>query len=128
RDHFDFTNVLTRTLISYRAFEVDSSEQHRNELRSRVSEFDCYRLKIISYPKTYTDRWFPGYDTFCNYLTADAQHESKVYYTPWEQRKAQALARGVKGIAIGYGGRFGYSFIKEPLTLDLSSEKTGPRN
>jgi hypothetical protein len=121
RDHFDFTKLLTDALISYRAYQANPSKENWREVKNRVEEFDAYRMKIISYPKDYVDSWFPGWETaWCNYLTADAQHESKVYYTPWEKRKPDVLQRGVRGMAIGYGNARGYSFIKEPLTLDFS--------
>ncbi|MDP6451251.1 MAG: hypothetical protein QF773_10560, partial [Lentisphaeria bacterium] len=61
---------------------------------------------------------------FCNWLTGDTLHESKVYYTEWKNRKPEVLERGVRGVAIGYGGGLaeiasGYSFVREPLTLEF---------
>ena len=46
---------------------------------------------------------------------------------PARERKDKALERGVEGVAIGYGGGLveivnGYSYIREPLTLDFSKE------
>lgn len=119
RDHFDFTKLLTRALISYRAYQKDQSKKNWLELKKRVEDFEAYRMKIITYPKEYTDLWFPGYDRFCLYLTADAQHPGKVSYMRWEKRKAEVLLKGIKGMAIGFS-----DFpVKEPLTLDFSEEK-----
>ena len=82
--------------------------------------FDAYRMRIITYPKEYTDVWFPGHPYFCQWMTADIVSESKIYYSPWENRKAEVLKRDIKGMAMGYGDSYYYSFIKEPLTLDFS--------
>ena len=123
RDYFDFTKLLTETVTAYRIYQKDKTVKNWLNLKKSVEEFDKHRMKIITYDKAYTDRWFPGHGHFCNYLTADAQHESKVYYIPWEKRKPEVLSKGIEGMAIGYGGGHGYSFIKEPLTLDFSKEK-----
>lgn len=120
RDHYDFTRLLTHALISYRAWQANGTRENRLELRERVEAFDAYRKKIITYAKDYSDRRFPGYDHFCNYLTASAKHEAGVYYIPWQKRKADVLRKGVKGRGIGYGGSHGYSYVKEPLTLNFS--------
>ena len=123
RDYFDFTKLLTEAIATYRVYQINKTEKNWNDLKKRVEEFDKYRMKIITYDKAYTNHWFPGHGHFCNYLTADAQHESKVYYIPWEKRKPEVLRKGVRGMAIGYGGGPGYSYIKEPLTLDFSKEE-----
>ena len=120
RDHFDFTTLVTKMVTAHRVFQKDGNPENWRELKRRVDLFDDFREKIISYEKTYTNRWFPGYDHFCNWMTGDAKHESTVYYKPWELRKPKVLKKGTRGMAIGYGGGFGYSFIKEPLTLDFS--------
>ncbi len=127
RDHFDFTKLLTEALISYRAFQADATPKNRLELKQRVEAFNAYRMKIISYPKSYTDHWFPGHAPFCNWLTADVQSELKIYYTPWDQRKPDVLKRGVEGLGLGYGGSSYHSFVREPFTLKLSEPvKTQP--
>lgn len=120
RDHFDFTTLVTKMVTAHRVFQKDGNPENWRELKRRVDLFDDFREKIISYEKAYTNRWFPGYDHFCNWMTGDAKHESTVYYKPWELRKPKVLKKGIRGMAIGYGGGFGYSFIKEPLTLDFS--------
>ena len=120
RDHFDFVKLLTQTLISYRAWQSNKSTENWHELKERVETFDAYRLKIITYPKEYTDVWFPGHPYFCQWMTADIVSESEIYYSPWENRKPDVLKRGIKGMAMGYGDSYYYSFIKEPLTLDFS--------
>ena len=79
-------------------------------------------MKIISYDKSYTDRFFPGHGQFCNWMTANCQKESLTYYVPWDERKAEVLHRGIRGVALGHGASYYYSFVKEPLTLDFSKE------
>ena len=118
REFLDFTTLLTTAVTAYRRYQRQPTEPHRLEVQQRVEQFDTFRMKILRYEQSYTDRWFPGHDHFCNWLTAGARHESQVYYTPWSQRKADVLARGVRGLAIGYGGGPGYSYVKEPFTLD----------
>jgi len=118
RDHFDFVKFLTHALIAYRAWQIDRSESAWELLKKRVEDFDRYRDKIINYSKSYADNWFPGYEYFCNYLTADTKGE-QVYYTSWYKRKAEVLKKGVRGMAIGYRDSYYHSFVKEPLTLDF---------
>jgi hypothetical protein len=124
RDHFDYSRLLTLMLISYRAWEATPTQENWLTLKARVDDFENYRMRIITYSKEYTDVWFPGYDHFCNFLTANAQHESNIYYVPWEKRKDEVLNKGVRGTAIGYGGTFGYNYVKEPLTIDFSKPPT----
>ena len=127
RDHFDFTRLLTEAVRAYRLYQRDKTEEKWLHLKRRVEAFDAYRARILSYDSEYEMRWFPGHRHFCNWLTGDTQHESKVYYVPWEKRRAHVLRRGVKGVAIGYGGGLagvasGYSYVREPLTLDFSGD------
>jgi len=122
RDMFDFTNLLTRALISYRAWQANPTLENWAELKERVDAFEAYRMKIISYAPEYVARWFPGHGTFCNWMTADLQKETLTYYVPWEKRKPEVLRRGVRGMAMGHGESYYYSFIREPLTLDFSKE------
>ncbi len=44
------------------------------------------------------------------------------FYTPWEDRKAVVMKKGIRGMAMGYGTSYYYSRIIEPLTLDFSKE------
>ena len=119
RDHFDFIKLLTEMLISYRAFQVRASVENRTELKQTVDRFEDYRIRIISYSKEYTDRWFPGHGTFCKWLVGNLENTTTAYYVSWEARKATVLKKGVRGMAMGYGTSYYYSFIREPLTLDL---------
>ena len=119
RDHFDFIKLLTEMLISYRAYQVRASDANRIELKQTVDRFEDYRMKIISYSKAYTDKWFPGHGTFCKWLVANLESTDTAYYISWEARKATVLKKGVRGMAMGYGTSYYYSYIREPLTLDL---------
>jgi len=123
RDQFDFIKLLTEMLISYRAWQSKPTSENRHELAVAVKTFDDYRLKIVTYPKEYTDAWFPGHGTFCKWLVGNLDNTSAGYYVPWEQRKAEVLKKGIKGMPMGYGTSYYYSFIKEPLTLDFSEKQ-----
>ncbi len=127
RDWYDFTNLLTEAVSAYRIYQEHKTPANWQTTRQAVEAFDAYRLKILNYDEEFERRWFPGHRHFANWLTGDTKHESKVYYTWWKDRKAAALKRGVKGVAIGYGGGLaeiasGYSFVREPLTLDFDKE------
>jgi len=129
RDWFDFTKLLTDAVTAYRLYERNKTYENWVRVKQRVDAFDAYRMKILTYDDEYAARWFPGHPHFCNWLTGDTQHESKVYYTEWKKRRPAALKRGVKGVAIGYGGGLveivtGYSRVRKPLTLDFN--KDGP--
>jgi len=127
RDWYDFADRLTRAITAYREYQSEKTPATWEKTRDAVAAFNAYRLKILNYDQEYESRWFPGHRHFANWLTGDTQHESKVYYTRWRERKDKALERGVEGVAIGYGGGLveivnGYSYIREPLTLDFSKE------
>ena len=107
---------------SNRAWQIKPTRENWLELKDSVAIFDAYRLKIVSYPREYTEVWFPGHGTFCKWLTANLDDTSVAFYVPWETRKAVVLKRGIKGTAMGFGQSYYYSFIKEPLTLDFSKE------
>ena len=123
RDHFDFLKLLTEMLISYRAYQVRASVENRTELKQTVDRFEDYRMKIVNYSKEYTDRWFPGHGTFCKWLVGNLENTDTAYYVSWEARKAAVLEKGVRGMAMGYGTSYYYSFIREPLTLDLDPDR-----
>ena len=120
REHFDFVRLLTEALISYRAWQVDNSRENWQQLKQHVDAFDAFRMRIITYDKAYTDLWFPGHAYFCQFLTANCERDSKTYFVSWESRKPAVLERGIKGISIGYGTSYYFSFVQEPLTLDFS--------
>lgn len=124
RDWYEFTRLLTEAVSAYRHWQHEKTAANWQTTRAAVEAFDAYRLRILDYDQEHERRWFPGHRHFANWLTGDTQHESKVYYTRWIERKAEVLKRGVQGVAIGYGGGLagiasGYSFVREPLTLDF---------
>jgi len=119
RDHFDFTKLLTQALISNREYQSAPTKKRWLELKQRVEAFDEYRMKILTYPKEYTDVWFPGYNEYFKYLSGGAVKETISYYVPWEQRQAEVLRKGIKGVAVGHGDSQYYSYFKEPFTLNF---------
>lgn len=108
-------------VISHRAYQQNKTGENWLDLKKRVEAFDNYRMKTITYDKQYTDRWFPGYWRFCNWLTGDFSNAA--YYADWPTRKREVLRKGVKSMGMGFGDSFGQSFIREPLTLDFSKEQ-----
>ena len=120
RDQFDFISLLTKMLISYRSWQVKPTQANWLELKGTVEAFEAYRMKIVTYPKEYTDVWWPGHGTFCKWLVGNVGGEQAGFYVPWEKRKAVAMKTGIKRMAMGYGESYYYSFIKEPLTLDFT--------
>ena len=124
RDQFDFIKLLTQMLISHRAWQSNATPENWLEMKHRVEVFEAYRLKIVSYPKEYTDVWWPGHGTFCKWLVANSEDTSIAYYSPWEDRKALVMKKGIKGMAVGYE----QFYIKEPLTLDFRKEPEGTAN
>ena len=120
RDCFEFTKYLTHALIAYRSWQASGNDRTWHELKERVEDFDRYRERIINYPKSYTDDWFPAHQHFCNWLTADLKGDPE-YYIPWDQRKADVLKQGVRGMAMGFSDSYYHSFVKEPLTLDFNN-------
>lgn len=121
RDYFDFLNLLTRMMRIHRKWQNNPSEQNKEELKRRMNLFEDYREKIISYSKKYTDAWFPGYSAFAKWLVGNLDDTSIAFYIPWEARKAVVLEKGIRGMPMGYGQSYYYSFIKEPLTLNLGN-------
>jgi len=118
---------LTEAITVYRDYQSEKTAANWQATRDAVAAFNAYRLKILNYDEEHESRWFPGHRHFANWLTGDTQHESKVYYTWWRDRKDKALERGVEGVAIGYGGGLveivnGYNFVRDPLTLDFDNE------
>lgn len=126
RDFFDFTKLLTESLVSYRAWQANPTSDNWLELKKRVDAFDTYRMKILTYPQDYTEVWFPGHVTFCKWLVGNLEKESTAFYGSWEPRKADVIKNGVKGRAMGYGESYYYSFIKEPLTFDFTQPMPNP--
>ena len=122
RDQFDFAKLLTQALISYRLYQKDKTRENWLDLKKRVEDFDAHRIKIVTYPKEYTDRWFPGHGEFCKWITGGAVKETISFYVSWEERKMDVLRKGIKGTAMGHGDSYYYSFIKEPLTLDFAEK------
>ena len=123
RDQFDFAKFLTEMLIAERAWEAKPNDENLRELKQAVATFEDWREKIVTYPSEHTDVWWPGHPTFCRYLVANLEDTEIAFYRPWEDRKAQVLEQGIRGRALGYGTSYYYSFIREPLTLDLDSPR-----
>ncbi len=122
RDQFDFLNLLTRMLASYRDWQADKTDEKWLDVKAHVEAFEAYRLKIVTYPKEYTDVWWPGHATFCKWLVGNLGGTEQGFYVSWEDRKAVVMKKGIKGMPMGYGTSYYYSRINEPLTLDFGKE------
>jgi len=110
---------LTEMLIDYRAWQTKETPKNWQELKASVDAFEAWRLKIVTYPKSYTDVWWPGHATFCKWLCGNLEDTTVAFYVPWEKRKKVVMEKGIRGMPMGYGQSYYYSFIKEPLTLDF---------
>ncbi len=118
RDQFDFIKLLTEMLIAYRTWQTKETPENWQELKAGVDAFEAYRLKIVTYPKAYTDVWWPGHGAFCKWLVGNLEDTGLAFYTTWDTRKKVVMKKGIRGMAMGYGT----SFIKEPLTLNFDTE------
>ena len=59
-----------------------------------------------------TDKYYPGYGPFCQYLTAN--NDGRAYYYPWAERRDKVLATGVETHSLGWG----HNHIAFPLVGD----------
>ena len=103
RGHFDYAQYLTNVILAYQAWIADHSEQNLRQWRSAKKKFEEYRMHILTLDDEYTANWFPGYEQFANFLSADPQ-DLNAYYKSWRQRKADILARGSNIQQIGFTG------------------------
>ncbi|MCC7085062.1 MAG: DUF4838 domain-containing protein [Pirellulales bacterium] len=110
REHFDYLKHVTFLLTAYQAFAANPSPANRSELLARREEFDRFRQRVIELDDAYTARWFPGYNQFASFLTANGEN---VYYIPWPQRREQFKRDGAKSRAIGFSGA---GVIREPFS------------
>jgi hypothetical protein len=113
REHFDYLKRVSFMLAAYQAYRADPSEVNGAELMQRRDEFDGYRRHIVDLGDAYTSRWFPGYDQFANFLTANGEN---VYYRSWRERRAEVKRLGCDGQAIGFEGP---CLIREPFSIHL---------
>lgn len=112
REHFDYVKHLSFLLTAHQAYKANPSEANRSELLARRDEFDRFRQHLLELDDAYTARWFPGYDQFANFVTANGQD---VYYLPWSQRREQVKREGIKGKVLGFAGP---CLIREPFVDD----------
>jgi len=110
-------------VLAARSWQSNDSRQNWEELGQAVAAFETWREKIVTYPKEYTDLWWPGHATFCKWIVADLEDTGVASYTTWPQQRAVVQERGLRGLAMGFGTSYYYSFIGEPLTLDLDSPR-----
>lgn len=101
REHFDYVKYLSFQLTAYQANKANPSDANRSELLACQGEFDRFRKHVVDLDDAYTARWFPGYDRFANFLTANGQN---VYYISWSQRREQVKRDGIQGEALGFAG------------------------
>lgn len=109
REHFDYVKHLSFLLVAYEAYRANPSAENKLELSVRHDEFDRFRQHVIDLDEDYTTRWFPGYEQFANFLTANGQD---VYYVPWSKRREQVKHEGINGRVLGFAGP---CLIREPF-------------
>jgi len=102
REQFDYLKLVTGMLLASETYQAEPTPDNRAATLKRVKEFDDYRQHIIELPEASTKRWFPGYDQFANFLTANG--DTSVYYKPWTTRRDAVKHNGYRGTKIGYGG------------------------
>jgi hypothetical protein len=101
REHFDYVKNLSFLLTAYETYKAKPSDTNLAELKSRRDEFDRFRQHIVELDDAYTSRWFPGYERFASFVSANGQD---VYYVPWSQRREQVKREGIKGKPLGFAG------------------------
>jgi hypothetical protein len=111
REHFDYLKRVSGMLVAHENFQLESSPENRAAVLRRVQEFDDYRQHIVEMDDAYTKRWFPGYDKFVNFLTANG--EIGVFYMTWAQRRDAVRRKGYRGTRLGYGA----ALIHRPFTV-----------
>lgn len=112
REHFDYIKRMTFLLTAYQAYKADPTDVNRSELIARREEFDRFRQHIVDLDDDYIAQWFPGYDQFADFLTANGEN---VYYTPWSDRRAAIKRTGTKARIVGFAGA---GAIREPFSDD----------
>ena len=114
RDHFDYIKYLVQMLRAYRAYQNMPDDASWAAVRKGVNTFNAWRNRVLRYEKSYTDRWFPAYRYFANFLTGKGTNKN--YYTGWYSRRKKVFEEGVENMSVGYGG----SGIRMPILLDMN--------
>ena len=109
REHFDYAKKLSFVLTAYQSFEANPSASNQAELYAAREDFDRFRKHVAELDEAYTSRWFPGFEPFVKFLTANGQN---VYYVPWSERREQVKQESLNGMLLGFGGP---CLIREPF-------------
>ena len=99
RDHFDYSRLLSRLLTAHNVYKAAPSDKTWAALKDRVEEFDVYRDKILRYPESYTDKFFPGHGHFCRYLAG--KHIG--YRKNWKENRDEILKKSIRGTRTRWG-------------------------
>lgn len=116
RDCLDFSRFLGGMLVSYREHKGNPTAENLAKVKTWVDRFEEFRERVVSYDDAYVQRWFPGHDLFCLWLTSEGRHAS-IRYASWKERKKQVLQEGLRGMAIGLRISGLDRSIAEPITL-----------
>ncbi len=109
REHFDYAKKLSFVLTAYQSFEANPSASNQAELYAAREDFDRFRKHVAELDEAYTSRWFPGFEPFVKFLTANGQN---VYYVPWSERREQVKQESLNGMPLGFCGP---CLIREPF-------------
>ena len=111
REHFDYLQRVSFLLTAYQSYRAEPSKETKDKLIQRRKEFEVFRKHIVDLDDAFVARWFPGYDQFVNFLTANGQN---VYYKPWRERRDEVKRNGCDGQPIGFPGP---GLIREPFDV-----------
>ena len=123
RDCFDGLKVIAEMFAAKRFFELEPTREHLLRVKRRVEAFETWRARILSYEKTYTDRWFPAYWCMAGHLMtggSNAAYDRYYYGRHLVLKDLEALRKGEKSVR-GYaiGGNLGHNEIAAPIAWDF---------
>jgi len=116
RLQIDYLKTVTRALNAYKAYNADKSAGNLRRLKQRVSDFQKFRRRVLTFDAEYTRAW-PAHDWFCKFLVGNGNDAN--YYISWAERKKQIDMKNLRKIAPGFSG----CVMREPFTLDFEKMK-----
>ena len=115
RDHFDHCKLVSRMLAGHLAYRQRPSDATWNEMKTNVEAFEALRQKVMHYPDSHIERFFPGHGVYCKYLAS----KYIGYYGNWAEKKAEILTRNLRGTRVGWQR----GAVSAPLTFDFTKPR-----